>query len=177
LIQRDVAKRIKLIYIQSGYFLSGFSVENEKSGMNDLNKENTKLQFVNPRKPQSADELTALEQQQLVIAGKLYDGEEYSVDVRLGSAEGETDEESSFAGFVSVWDVIDQQGVVCYTAWFYQVDSGTIFVHASTEVAAEVIQCGLECGDLTLVQQLRDAVRQAREQDVKAAVDISISTH
>jgi hypothetical protein len=135
-----------------------------------------KLRFTNCRKPAAVSELTEIEQQQLVMAGKLYHGEELPAAVLLGTSGEEVDEELTFAGFLSVWDAVDEQGVVRYTAWLYMVDSGTIFAHESTEVVAEVIQCGLECDDDTLAQQLEDAAREARSQDEEARADISIST-
>ncbi|WP_433334468.1 hypothetical protein [Dactylosporangium sp. CA-139066] len=96
--------------------------------------------FVDQREITTAAELSEAEQEQLRAAGRLYDGEDLSAEERLGAAE---DEEASFAGFVALWRVVDG-AEHRYDAWLYQVDSGTIFRAGTTEVAAEIIQFGLE---------------------------------
>lgn len=98
------------------------------------------LKFVNPRHPAHADELTQIEQAQLVAAGLAYDGEALSALERL-SADKE-DEERSFLGFLELWDVIDEDadGAHLYTYFYYMVDSGAFFRAGTTEYDADVIQ-------------------------------------
>lgn len=98
------------------------------------------LKFVNPRTPQHADELSPIEQAQLVAAGRAYDGEELSAHERL-SDEPEL-EEQSFLGFLQLWDVIDEDadGAHVYTYFSYMVDSGAFFQAGTTAYDADVIQ-------------------------------------
>ena len=97
--------------------------------------------FSDEREITSAGELSAVEREQLRAAGRLYDGQDLSAEERL--TENPENEELSFAGFVSHRRVVDG-AEHRYDAWLYQVDSGTIFRAGTTEVAAEIIQFGLE---------------------------------
>lgn len=133
------------------------------------------LRFVNCRRPRDVAALSDLEKEQLVVAGKRYDGEALPVEARLAEPGGEWGEEESFYAFVSLWDVVDETDTVRCTAWFYQVDSGTLFAAGTTDVVAEVIQCGLECSDDALSSQLIEAAREVRARDPEAAADITLS--
>lgn len=134
----------------------------------------SQLRFVNCRKPQSVEELSATEKEQLLIAAKRYDGNDLPAEARLSPPDGEWDEEDSFYGFLSIWDVVDETETVRCTAWFYRVDSGTIFTHGTTDVVAEVIQCGIECIDANLTRQLNEAAAEIMVRDKEAAKDITI---
>lgn len=105
--------------------------------------------FINRRPVTSADSLTPLQAAQVALSGRLYDGEDLPAERRLsadvdGDADGDDDE--GVLHFCELWDVV-ADGVPRYEAWFYQADSGSIFLAGTTEVVAEVIQCGLECPD------------------------------
>jgi hypothetical protein len=113
--------------------------------------------FTDEREITSADELTAVEREQLRQAGKLYDGEDLTAAERLGDAGDEVDEEQSFAGFVHLWRVVDG-AEHRYDAWLYQVDSGTIFRAGTTDVAAEIIQFGLEAHSAEARRELGPAL-------------------
>ncbi|MFD8085781.1 hypothetical protein ACFV4F_29235 [Kitasatospora sp. NPDC059722] len=110
--------------------------------------------FTNRRPVTSADSLTPLHAAQVALSGRLYDGEDLPAERRLsadvdGDADGDADGNDDDEGvlhFCELWDVV-ADGVPRYEAWFYQVDSGSIFLAGTTEVVAEVIQCGLECPD------------------------------
>jgi len=110
------------------------------------------LRFSKVRKIGSIDELDDVEKQQLVDAGRRWDGQELSADARLSDG----DEESSFKGFLNRADVVDGDAVV-FDAWFYAVDSGTIFRARTTDAVAEIIQFGLECSDPATKAALDDA--------------------
>jgi len=96
------------------------------------------LRFVNYRAPKSVEEMSALEQAQLVAAGKAWDGEALSAEARLR----EGDEGRSFLGFLHIWDVIDEAdgNRVVFTYFSYMVDSGAFFNAGTTEYDADVIQ-------------------------------------
>jgi hypothetical protein len=124
------------------------------------NEETAALHFENCRRPKTLDDLSPLEREQLTLAGKLYDGQELSAAERLGF--GDVDEESALQ-FLSVWDLIDLSGIVKFTAWFYMVDTGTVFRANSLEIVAEVIQCGLECENQELAGQIFAALDQLKK--------------
>lgn len=107
---------------------------------------------------QSVDDLSASERDQLVAAGKAWDGEARSAEERLepGGEEG-----PSFHGFCQLWRVADGERHL-YDAWFYMVDSGTIFKAGTTEVVAEIIQFGLECRDPATRTELGMAMVEAK---------------
>lgn len=124
------------------------------------------LKFINPRAPSSTEELTEIERDQLAFAGQLYDGEDLTAAQRLSSAP--EDEEVSFMGFLTIWDVVDEErgGELAYRAFLYRVDSGTFFVGDTLDVAAEVIQFYLD-GDVDEDLHARLAEAIAREPEVR----------
>ncbi|MER5641094.1 hypothetical protein ABT095_29595 [Kitasatospora sp. NPDC002227] len=99
--------------------------------------------FTNCRPMVSADSLTPVQAEQVALSGRLYDGESLPAGRRLSEDDGD----EAVLNFCELWDVVDDDGVLLYEAWFYQVDSGSIFLAGTTEVVAEIIQCGLECPD------------------------------
>ncbi|NBM15002.1 hypothetical protein [Streptomyces sp. GC420] len=100
--------------------------------------------FTNMRKITSVEQLTPAQVEQLGLCGVAYDGEDLPAAERVSSSE--VADEEGVLHFCELWDVVID-GSVVYEAWFYQVDSGSIFKANTIEMVAEVIQCGLECGD------------------------------
>jgi hypothetical protein len=98
--------------------------------------------FLNRRAITSADSLTPVQAEQVALSGRLYDGEDLPAEQRL-SDDGD---DEAVLGFCELWDVV-ADGVPRYEAWFYQADSGSIFLAGTAEVVAEIIQCGLQCPD------------------------------
>lgn len=109
--------------------------------------------------PKIPADLTPLQQQQLVAAGKLYHGEATSVDALMDE---DTAGEGSFAGCLEVREIVDEAGNPAYTSFFYMGDSGTIFAAGGTKVVAEIIQCGLECDDTALEGPLDQVLKAKR---------------
>ncbi|MEV7021288.1 hypothetical protein [Kitasatospora sp. NPDC093558] len=98
--------------------------------------------FTNRRPITSADALTPVQAAQVALSGRLYDGEDLPAERRLAN---DGDDEAVLYS-CELWDVA-ADGALLYEAWFYQVDSGSIFLAGTTEVVAEIIQFGLECDD------------------------------
>jgi|JI10StandDraft_1071094.scaffolds.fasta_scaffold44779_5 hypothetical protein len=128
-----------------------------------------KLTFCNPRTPTSVDELAPHQIEQLELAGDLYHGEEVKA-ARLLADDDDDEDEVSLAG-LALWD-IQEGGRTLYEAWFYRADSGTIFNAGTSDVAAEVIQCGLECEDEALEAALLAAAKVARSSKGRAMMTI-----
>ncbi len=114
--------------------------------------------------PSSASELSPSEQVQLAKAGEMWDGHALTAAERL-SANGE---ETSFAGHVELRSLVGADGSPAYDAWLYMVDSGVIFVAGTQQVAAEIIQRGLECSDRALRDGLSLVLVGAGKQGAKA---------
>ncbi|WP_238019761.1 hypothetical protein KZZ52_11710 [Dactylosporangium sp. AC04546] len=113
--------------------------------------------FTDEREITGAVNLTPIQRDQLRAAGKLYDGEELDAAARLVN---DPHDERSFLGFCNLWRVVDGTEDR-YDAWLYQVDSGTIFRAGTTEVAAEIIQFGLETRDPAVRAELGPALVEA----------------
>lgn len=118
--------------------------------------------FVNCREPRTIEALSGSERRQLRVAGKLYDGRNLPAERRIA--------DESFVEFLALWDV-EVNGVHCYDAFVYAVDSGTVFRRRTTEVVAERIQFHFEIGPtgekLTgegLTQALKAAGRQSAQE-------------
>ncbi|MEU4360028.1 hypothetical protein [Streptomyces virginiae] len=90
------------------------------------------------------DQLNATQLEQLRLSGMAYDGQDLPPSERVSTQE-ESEPESVLYS-CELWDVMID-GSVAYEAWLYQVDSGSIFKVGTTEMIAEIIQCGLECED------------------------------
>ena len=121
--------------------------------------------FTNKRDPRSHQELSELEREQLVVAGKLYDGRQLPVEVRLDANAPAEFEDPNFSGYFEIWDVLNDEGVLAYTAMLYKVDSGAVFKANTTENVAEIIQGYLECPDDKLYNALAEAVERTREEN------------
>ncbi|MEE1785359.1 hypothetical protein PUR71_20940 [Streptomyces sp. SP17BM10] len=100
--------------------------------------------FTNRRPITSAAPLTPIHAAQVALSGRRYDGEDLPAEQRL-PADGDGDDEAVLNS-CELWDVV-ADGVPRYEAWLYQADSGSIFLAGTTEMVAEVLQCGLECDD------------------------------
>ncbi|MFO0758886.1 MAG: hypothetical protein U0359_20505 [Byssovorax sp.] len=125
--------------------------------MSDKTEKASKLTCARAFRPETIDELDALQRKQLVAAAKLYDSQDLPAEARLA----DDGEETSFKGFLEVCSIVDEAGKPAYDAYLYMVDSGTIFRAGTTEVAAEIIQMGMECDDDDLGEAL-DAALAAR---------------
>jgi hypothetical protein len=86
-------------------------------------------------RPTSVDELDAIRQEQLRIAGDLWEGIERPAARRL---EGDGNDESSFGGLCE-WRVLSH-GKRRIDAWLYGGDSGTYFTGGTVERIGEMIQ-------------------------------------
>lgn len=102
----------------------------------------------------AADGLTPWARAQFEASGKLYDGNALPPEVRFVV---DPDDESSWQGFCKLAKVFDGD-VHVYDAWFYMVDSGTIFKAGTTDCVATIIQFGLECDDKVLHDELGTAM-------------------
>ncbi|MEU2390340.1 hypothetical protein [Streptomyces sp. NPDC007369] len=98
--------------------------------------------FTNRRQITSVAQLNPVQTRQVALCGAAYDDEDLPADRRLSS----DPEDESVLNFCELWDVV-ADGSPVYEAWFYQSDSGSIFLAGTTEMVAQVIQCGLECSD------------------------------
>lgn len=98
-----------------------------------------KYEYRNLRKPSIRTDLTALDEQRIVIVGTRYDGKSLTIDERVsGSVPDAID---LLAGSTEIWEIYSD-GVHAYDLWSYAVDSGTIFIAGTTEVFGDVIQFG-----------------------------------
>jgi hypothetical protein len=121
-----------------------------------------RIRFVNPRKPESAEDLSPIQRQQLERAGKLYDGNALSAEERLSPDRepGDGEDEGGFHGMLEIWDV-EENGEHAYDAFLYMVDSGTVFRRGSLDVVAERIQVYFEAPDADFASYLQEAYEQA----------------
>ncbi len=107
------------------------------------------LRIARSWKPRSARDLTSIQRRQLEHAGRRYHGTKRSADDLLAKGGGE-----SFLGFYEIRELSGPDGKALFDAHLYQVDSGTVFVHATTKVVAEVIQFAVECASEALAAGL-----------------------
>ncbi|MFJ8017485.1 hypothetical protein [Streptomyces sp. NPDC096339] len=114
-------------------------------------------EFTNKRHVTSVAQLDPVQAEQLRLSGVAYDGEDLPAERRVNP--DDPDDESALYA-CELWDV-EVDGSTVYEAWFYQVDSGSIFLAGSTEMVAEIIQCGLECGDGEREMELGTAMVRA----------------
>ncbi|MEU9182624.1 hypothetical protein AB0C90_38625 [Streptomyces sp. NPDC048550] len=98
--------------------------------------------FTNRRQITSVAQLNPIQAEQVALCGAAYDDEDLPADRRLSSEP----EDESVLYLCELWDVV-ADGSPVYEAWFYQADSGSIFRAGTTEMVAQIIQCGLECAD------------------------------
>ncbi|MEV8536407.1 hypothetical protein [Streptomyces sp. NPDC051211] len=112
--------------------------------------------FINRRQITSVAQLNPIQAEQVVLCGTAYDDEDLPADRRLSS----DPEDESVLNFCELWDVV-ADGSPVYEAWFYQSDSGSIFLAGTTEMVAQIIQCGLECMDQERELELGTAMVRA----------------
>jgi hypothetical protein len=89
--------------------------------------------------PKSIDDLNDCQKKQLKVAGKLYDGGDYSAEERIsfeGSGKCETGFHQSFPGLIFITSIFDKDNKPAYDVMRLMADSGTIFKTGTTEVAA-----------------------------------------
>lgn len=106
--------------------------------------------FTNMRKVTSEKQLTPIHAEQVRLCGIAYDGENVLASKCLSP---EISDEETVLSSCELWDVIVDDSLT-YEAWFYQGDSGSVFRAGTTEMVAEIIQCGLECNDEEMELQL-----------------------
>jgi hypothetical protein len=110
-------------------------------------------------KPETAAVLSPLQREQIVAAGKRYDGGDFSAEERLSDEGSDAEgQEQSWKGFLEIREIVDAEGKPAYDAYLYMADSGTVFRAGTTEIVAEIIQFGLECDDPELEAALESVV-------------------
>ncbi len=124
------------------------------------------LTFSHFRHIQDASDLGDIHRAQLQLAGQAWDGRDLGPEERL--------DEEPFNLFTFLWD-LNADGKTLFEAWFYCVDSGTIFEYGTTKVVAQVIQQGLECENRDLRAQIHEAARMAFAETPEAKERINIS--
>jgi len=87
------------------------------------------------------EELTAVQQEQIVVLGRLYDGEEVDAAARM-AADGEA---SLVAAGLSLFEVVDADGKPAFDDYRVGSDSGAVFRAGTTEVVGVVVQHNLTC--------------------------------
>jgi hypothetical protein len=113
------------------------------------------LRFTERIKPRSAKALDAIGRAQLEEANGRYGGKSLTAEQIFET--DESAEETILPAYLERWRVNEGKKWM-YDAWLYMSDSGSIFEHGTTNVVAEVIQCGVESDDVTLRQALSQAM-------------------
>jgi hypothetical protein len=151
--KRDTVKRLKAIAVKS-------AIVREALSPAVTAKPSIDLTVTRAWKPTQLKDLTPLQQKQLVVAGKWYDGKSWPAAVRLGLEvpKGRRPEtfEGSFAGYLEVRELADASGKAAFTAFLYLVDSGTVFRAGTTEPVASIVQSSL---DLVTDPALKEALQ------------------
>jgi hypothetical protein len=155
------------------------------------------LTFVRRRNPTNLDDLSPIEVEQLVAAGKRYDGQDRRAEERLGlvndeliemdddakdeaaadevdASDDEVDDDDPTLWQLEVWDLEDEAGDTAYRIWIHNVDSASVFRAATTEIVADFVQFSLECEDDELRAELvaaRGALGDLDEQVGLASLD------
>jgi hypothetical protein len=121
-----------------------------------------------------ATKFSETEKEQLKKAMLLYDGREID-DEELFSGGYDT-----FEGMCEVplewWDVADDEGVVRYQLWIYNVDSGSLFINNSLDTAGEICQFYFQSDDPELameLQQAKDELSQSSKDSEIISVNIN----
>ena len=96
--------------------------------------------------PRRVEELTPLQQKQLEVAGKEYDGLALDAAERLNPDSVRAD---SFAASLQIREIVDDKGKHAYDEYRY-LDSGAVFRAGTTEIVGRVIQHNLQCDDALL---------------------------
>ncbi|MEU3722588.1 hypothetical protein [Streptomyces sp. NPDC031705] len=115
-------------------------------------------EFTHRRHITSVTQLGSVQLEQVRLCGTAYDDEDLPAERRLNQ-DAPDDEAVLYA--CELWDVVAADGTPLYEAWFYQSDSGSIFRAGTTEMVAQVIQCGLECEDPQRELELGTAMTRA----------------
>ncbi|MEV7522142.1 hypothetical protein [Streptomyces sp. NPDC091371] len=113
--------------------------------------------FTHRRQITSVEQLDPVQVEQLRLCGAAYDGEDLPAERRLNP--DDPDDEAALYS-CELWD-LESNGSRVYEAWFYQSDSGSVFRAGTTEMVAQVIQCGLECEDGDVEMELGAAMVRA----------------
>jgi hypothetical protein len=117
------------------------------------------LRFTERTELKANTPLTELQGARLAAVGPLYFG-------GAGGAQlaGDDFDDDPMASrtlmFCFEWKIVDGPEHV-YDAWLYMTDSGTFFKAGTADRVAEVIQFGLQCGDLKLRAELGPAMVEA----------------
>ena len=164
--KRDTVKRLKAIAAKS-------TIVRDALGPSVTAKPAIDLTVTRAWKPRRLSDLTELQQKQLVVAGKWYDGKSWPAAVRLGLSvpKGRRPEtfEGSFAGFLEVRELADASGHPAYTAFLYLVDGGTIFLAGTTEPVASIVQSSLDVVTDPALKEALQVVIQPKLPKKKAA--------
>ncbi|MEU9144971.1 hypothetical protein [Streptomyces sp. NPDC048349] len=112
--------------------------------------------FTNKRRITAVAQLNPVQVEQVALCGAAYDDEDLPAHRRLST----DPEDEAGLNFCELWDVVSD-GSLVYEAWFYQSDSGSIFLAGTTEMVAQIIQCGLECSDEERERELGTAMVRA----------------
>jgi hypothetical protein len=127
----------------------------------------------------AATPLTDLHRARLAVVGPLYFGGKGPANLAGADLEGDPMETRTLM-FCEERKVVDGDRHL-YDAWFYMGDSGTFFTPGTTKHVAEIIQCGLQCGEpnvraiLAAAMAERDSARAAAR-GTKARVKKSATT-
>ncbi|MFD7626166.1 hypothetical protein ACFV7Q_08960 [Streptomyces sp. NPDC059851] len=116
------------------------------------------VEFTNRRDITSPAQLAPVQLEQLVLCGAAYDDEDLPAERRLNQ---DAPDDEAVLYSCELWDVVAADGSPVYEAWFYQSDSGSIFLAGTTEMVAQIIQCGLECEDAEREGELGAALVRA----------------
>lgn len=96
------------------------------------------------------ESLTPIQIEQLHVCLPLYYGEEEAAQIDKSNIANLFDEEAERWAFASLYHVIDAESKdVLYDFWEYNVDSGTLFLHQSTEhTGIFMMQFGFGFGEM-----------------------------
>jgi hypothetical protein len=120
------------------------------------------LRFTERLKLDSHSTLSNVQRAQLDVIGPRYFGGVGAAQLAAPGSDPDDDPmETRTLGFCEVAGVVDGERR-CFDAWFYMVDSGTIFTAGTADIVAEVVQFGLECGDPALRAELGPAMVEAK---------------
>lgn len=114
--------------------------------------------FTNRRDITSVAQLTPVQAEQLRLCGQAYDDEDLPAERRVNQ---DAPDDEAVLYSVELWDVASSDGSPVYEAWFYQSDSGSVFLAGTTDMVAQIIQCGLECEDPSRELELGTAMVRA----------------
>jgi hypothetical protein len=114
------------------------------------------LRFTERKELTASDALTEAQRAQLDVIGPLYFGGTGAARLADDDYDDDPTETRTLLSCAVLKGVDGARHV--YDAWFYMTDSGTIFKAGSSERVAEIIQCGLQCGNAKLRSALGPAM-------------------